>query len=229
MALADEKIHVSSTVRDLAIATQALEKAEQLMAEQESAIQLVDVRIRYIKACVLITENEPDPAQRMAWIRRGIDVGASIQKESPRRVEGYYYQAALKGRHAEMEGGVRGFLEVGEVEELGLKAEKLDASYDDGAPLRLLALLYAKAPSWPKSVGDVDLALEYAEQAVALSDYPLNHYTMAEVLIQAEEFDEARQALQKVLSAPEEGKWARESAHWRAHAETMLTQLQGKP
>ena len=86
-------------------------------------------------------------------------------------------------------------------------------------------MLYAKAPPWPTSVGDVDLGLEYAQKALDLSDYPLNHFIMAEVLIQAEEFEDASVELQKVLSAPNEGKWAAESAHWRTRAELLLRQL----
>jgi hypothetical protein len=91
-----------------------------------------------------------------------------------------------------------------------------------------MAMLYAKAPPWPTSVGDVDLSLEYAERALVVSDYPLNHFIMAEVLIQAEEFADAREELKKVLSAPNEGKWAKESEQWQARAQRLLKQLDQK-
>jgi tetratricopeptide (TPR) repeat protein len=224
IALSDAKIQASASVQELAVAVQALEKAEQLMAERETEVLPVDVHIRMIKACFLITEQEQDTDQRMAWIKHGIEVGELIKKESPKRVEGYYYQAVLKGRHAE-QGGLSAFVETREVEELGQKAVKIDPAYEYGAPLRLMAMLYAKAPPWPTSVGDVDLSLEYAERALVVSDYPLNHLIMAEVLIAAEEFDDAREELKKVLSAPNEGKWAKESGQWQPRAQRLLKQL----
>jgi tetratricopeptide (TPR) repeat protein len=225
IALSDTKIEASFSVQDLSIAVQALEKAQRLMEEQESPITLVDVHVRMVKACFLIGEKETDTDQKMAWIKKGIALGELVQKESPKRVEGYYYQAVLKGRHAEQGGGLSAFVEAREVEELGLKSVEIDASYEEGAPLRLMAMLYAKAPSWPTSVGDVDLGLEYAQKALDISDYPLNHFIMAEVLIQAEEFEDARKELKKVLSAPNKGKWAKESAHWRTQAELLLRRV----
>ncbi len=222
--MSDAKIEAFASVKELSVAVQALEKAERLMGEQETDVALVDVHIRIVKACFLITEQEQDTDQKIAWIKYGIEVGERIKKESPKRVEGYYYLAVLRGRHAE-QGGLSAFVEAREVENLGRKAVKIDPTYEEGAPLRLMAMLYAKAPPWPTSVGDVDLSLEYAERALALSDYPLNHFIMAEVLIQAEEFADAREELKKVLSAPNEGKWAKESAQWQTRAKRLLKQL----
>ena len=115
---------------------------------------------------------------------------------------------------------------AGKVEELGLKAVEIDETFMDYGPLRLLAMLYAKAPPWPTSIGDMDEALDYAERAVTASDYPMNHLIMAEVLIEDDELDKARGELEKVLAAPKVGRWAYEGEQWRPHAMKLLKRIQ---
>jgi hypothetical protein len=111
------------------------------------------------------------------------------------------------------------------VEDLGIKAAELDARFEDGAPYRLLAMLYAKAPPWPTSIGDIDKAIEFADKAVAVSDYPMNHLVRGEVLIEANEDVEARKELKLVLTAPKSGRWAHEGEIWRPYALQLLDRI----
>ncbi len=225
--LGNTLIETSKTEEGLARAAAALEKAGRLLRERRSNFDSAEIHIKLALACFLVSEKEDDPTRKLAWITKGEDAAKAAKRERPNRVEGYYYLALLKGRRIE-QGGLGGIIRVRDVEKLGLKAAEIDPTFEEGGPYRLLAMLYAKAPPWPTSVGDVDLALEYAEKAIEIADYPLNHLFMAEALIEAEEFSKAQEELHKVLAAPKVGRWAREGEQWRPHARQLLRQLKSQ-
>jgi hypothetical protein len=227
MDLADSQLEKASSRTGLIRAVAALEKAEDLLGERPSTVEPTEVQIRLARAAFLISETEDDPTEKLVWITKGEDAAEAVRRARPDRVEGHYYLAVLKGRRVE-QGGLSGIVKVHGVENLGLEAAEIDPSFEDGGPYRLLAMLYAKTPPWPTSIGDVDLALEYAEKAIAISDYPLNHLIMAEVLIEEEEFARAREELRRVLAAPKQGKWAREGEQWRPYARGLLNQLESE-
>ena len=229
MELAEAKSVEDAHIDDLDTAIAALEKLLGKLGTETTGIQIFDVRWRLARACFMASELEKDSPVRLAWIAKGEDSAEAAVRERPERVEGYYYLAVLKGRRAELSGiGFSAIALAKKVEELGKKAVELDPSFEDGAPYRLLAMLYANAPPWPTSIGDMDLALELAEKAVELSDYPMNHLIMAEVLIEDEDYGEARAELKKVLSAPKVGRWAREGERWRPRAMQLMKKLEGE-
>jgi hypothetical protein len=68
------------------------------------------------------------------------------------------------------------------------RAVDLSPEIDDGGPLRLLGILYLKAPPWPTGFGDGEKPLELLREAVEKHpDHPLNHLFYAEVLWEADE------------------------------------------
>ncbi len=68
---------------------------------------------------------------------------------------------------------------------------------DLGGPLRVLGMLYLKAPAWPKGIGDIDKALEYLSRAAEeYPGHPLNHIFYAEVLIEDGRTGEAKKELE---------------------------------
>ena len=187
----------------------------------------MDVQWRLARACFFASELEKEAAIRLNWIAKGEDAGQTAVRERPDRVEGYYYLAVLKGRRAEISGlGFSAMILARKVEHLGEKAVDIDPNFEDGAPYRLLAMLYANAPPWPTSIGDMDKAIEFAQKAIDLSDYPMNHLIMAEVLIEADEIEDARDELKKVLAAPKVGRWANDGERWRPHARRLLSKIQ---
>jgi hypothetical protein len=223
LELADSKIQMWESSKELIVAVGALNR---ILENSDSTILPIEVHIRLASAYFGISEKETVAKRKLDWIDRGIAAAERVVEADPQRVEGYYYLAVLKGRHAQ-QGGMSAIIEVRYVEKFGLKAAQLDSSFGDGAPCRLLAMLYAKAPPWPASVGDMDLALKYAKKAVEISDYPQNHLIMAEVLIAADADPKAvRKELQKVLTAPIEEKWGHEAESWRAKAKELLESLE---
>ncbi|MBN2715336.1 MAG: hypothetical protein JXX14_05745 [Deltaproteobacteria bacterium] len=226
LARADGVSRLNATVDELQSALQDYDELGRRIHSGESSFNSYDVHWRQARALFLLQELTSAKAPKMTWITAGEQAAAAAMADCSICVEGYYYAAVLKGRRAEHSGiGFKALKLVKEVLALGKKAAQIDASFDNAAPLRLLAMLYASAPSWPTSVGDIDLALETAERAIQISDYPMNHLIMAEVLLADEAINDARRELQRVLSAPIGGRWADESGFWRPYAEKLLTEI----
>lgn len=225
--IAEELVLDDAPVSDLETAASALEKAIDLTEEKPGIVKLYELQWRLARACFLASEAIQEPKEKLVWIARGEGVADAASRERSDRVEGYYYLAVLKGRRAEASGlGFSAMVLARRIEKLGLKAVEIDPTFDNASPYRVLAMLYASAPPWPTSIGDIDDALEYAQRAVETSDYPMNHLILAEVLIEADDFTEARIELKKVLAAPMVGKWAHESERWQPHAQKLLDKIE---
>ncbi|MDJ0763784.1 MAG: hypothetical protein QNJ97_12450 [Myxococcota bacterium] len=222
--MADEVIETATDVHGMGRALAALKKAKVQIQTQETNTALFEISFRLAHACFMTAEYESDGVRKTTWLKDGSDEATTAIRERPDRVEGYYYLALIKGRLAER-GGLGGLGQVKEIEILGLKAVELAPGFEAGGPYRLLAMLYAKAPPWPTSIGDVDLGLDYAKKAVAHSDFPLNHLILAEVLIENGFPAQAREELRRVLAAPKMGRWARDGELWRPRARQLLREL----
>jgi tetratricopeptide (TPR) repeat protein len=224
LALADDVLETGASIDALVEAVAALEEISSGRAKGVNTPAPFEVEARMARACYLIAEFEPNLSRRTPWLRKGQLAAEQAMRARPDRVEGTYFLAVILGRLAE-EMGMSALAMVHRVEELGNKAMELDPTFDNAGPYRLLAMLYAKAPAWPVSIGDIDRALELAQEGVEVLDYPLNRYVLAEVLIEAGEKAQARQELRRVLAAPKAGKWAQEGETWRPRARRLLVSL----
>ncbi len=88
------------------------------------------------------TRERLDNAQRAL---AHADAAIALDEE---RVEGHYYRAVAIGRVLELS-TIPDLDQIDELDEAGKRARELDPSFDGAGPLRLLALLYWKAPAWP--------------------------------------------------------------------------------
>lgn len=99
------------------------------------------------------------------------------------------------------------------------QALALSPGIDDGGPLRLLGMLYLKAPAWPNGIGDSDKALELLEKAAKeYPEHPLNHLFYAQALW--DEDDDAALAQVKAEFALGEkllatGNWGYSKEPWQ--------------
>ncbi len=122
----------------------------------------------------------------------------------------------------------RGLMAVGRLSELVARLEVAASvpTEEDGGPLRVLGLLYVRAPGWPMGPGDLDAALELLRRAVRdFPDHPLNHLYLAHALVEAGEPAPARAAAVRAreLCRPERfGDWA---APWQTEADALLQRL----
>ncbi len=230
---ANAKCRLNASAVELKSAVEYYQELAQRAPEVTVSVALYDIRWRMAKAMFLLSEILPERDERLDWLARAEGVAEIAIKDCPDSVEGYYYAAVAKGRRAEISGnGFRALKLVKQVLSLGKKAVEIDDSFVFGAPLRLLAMLHAKAPPWPASVGDIDLAVELAERALSISDYPMNHLTMAEVLIEDDDLQQAINELDHVLDAPlDDSKnawnetWKQERAVWRPYAAELKRQI----
>lgn len=96
----------------------------------------------------------------------------------------HYVLALNVGLEARDQNAKDALLNVGWIlSELEIVVER-DESLDEGGPLRVLGLLYLRAPAWPTSIGDEEQALDLLERAVArFPEHPLNRLALAEALI----------------------------------------------
>jgi tetratricopeptide (TPR) repeat protein len=119
----------------------------------------------------------------------------------------------------------RGMTAVGRLSELvaRLQLAGQQPALDDGGPLRVLGLLYVKAPGWPVGPGDLEAALALLQRAVRdFPNHPLNHLYLAYALADAGERTQALAALARArdLCRPERfGEWA---ARWREEADQLV-------
>ncbi|MEZ4470843.1 MAG: hypothetical protein R3F60_08595 [bacterium] len=75
------------------------------------------------------------------------------------------------------------------------RAVALRPGEDDGGPLRVLGLLYLRAPGWPQGPGDPDQALALLTRAVAeFPGHPDNHLALAEARWTVDEDADAARA-----------------------------------
>jgi tetratricopeptide (TPR) repeat protein len=230
---ANAECRLNASALSLNSAIEYYQELEQRAPAVTVSVPLYDIRWRMAKAMFLLSEILPEREEKLDWLVRSERAAEIAMKDCPGCVEGYYYAAVAKGRRAEISGnGFRALKLVKQVLSLGKKAVEIDESFEFGAPLRLLAMLHAKAPPWPASVGDIDLAVELAKRALSISDYPMNHLAMAEVLIEDDDLQQAIGELDHVLDAPlDDGKdawnetWKQEGVVWRPYAAELKRQI----
>jgi tetratricopeptide (TPR) repeat protein len=132
-------------------------------------------------------------------------VGAEYAKQAinlePKRVEGHYYSGMNLGLTATTKTIGAKFM-VPSVRDAEKKAMAIDSCYDHGGPPRVLGSLYAEAPPWPASIGDPDKGVDLIQQALKCGpDWPLNNLLLANALVKAERYDDAKKQYQIVLDA----------------------------
>lgn len=118
----------------------------------------------------------------------------------------------------------RGMMAVGRLSELvaRLKVAQAMPALDDGGPLRVLGLLYVKAPGWPIGPGDLEAALEILKRAVRdYPDHPLNHLYLAYALVDAGERGQARDELARARELCQAERFGDFAARWREEADQL--------
>jgi len=111
------------------------------------------------------------------------------------------------------------------------RAVDLSPEIDDGGPLRVLGILYLKAPPWPTGFGDGDKALDLLREAVEKHpDHPLNHLFYAEVLWEADEsspVEHIETELATGMRLLAEGNWGYNREPWKKEFDRFLEDIGG--
>lgn len=107
------------------------------------------------------------------------------------------------------------------------RAIDLAPGEDQGGPVRVLGMLYLKAPSWPQGIGDQDRALELlSDAATTWPDHPANHVFYAQALWEVSGEDareDIRMQLRRALDGIKSRDWGYAAERWRADVESLAT------
>ncbi|MEE2901422.1 MAG: tetratricopeptide repeat protein [Myxococcota bacterium] len=149
------------------------------------------------------------------------DNWSRVSDENKKQVESNLYHALCLGLKAQVFptqglGLIKTMLKRAE------QVEQLDATFEHSAGARLMGGIYLKAPAWPTSVGDSELAIEHLERAVKNSaEWPENSLLLAEAYYEEDRIEDAQKVLQQVRkqlsSYPDNG--------WRRHFQKTLEEV----
>jgi hypothetical protein len=171
------------------------------------------------RLCLHLAERDPDPDQRVKLATEGVrfsDEALVLGGEGKGAV--HYYLAANLGLAARDDMALA-LQSLPRLEREMKRAVELSPELDDGGPLRLLGMLYLKAPPWPNGIGDGDKALDLLKRALEkYPGHPLNHLFYAQALWEVEGDGAAGQVRAELavgMRLLSEGNWGYNKEPWR--------------
>jgi tetratricopeptide (TPR) repeat protein len=181
-----------------------------------------------------LAERNPDPGQRETLAAEGVRFAEeALALGADRDAAVHYYLAANLGL-AVRDHMTLAVQNLPRLESEIKRAVELNPGIDDGGPLRLLGMLYLKAPPWPTGVGDGDKALDLLRQAAEqYPNHPLNHLFYAQALWEVEEDGAADRVKAELVVGQEKlaqgdwgysrEPWAKEFAQFQKELEDSLS------
>lgn len=178
----------------LRLATQA-----NFIDKKSNNTALVLSRVAFLVADSIDGDEDKIKKSAEIGVRAARSVG--INSDNP---EACYYFALNQGLIVQMR-GLFALKQLPEIHEALKNAQKVE-TLDSGGPLRVLGMMYLKAPAWPTGIGDLDKSLELLEKATANHpENPQNFMFYAEALIQDDNKEKALENLDiaERLAVPE--------------------------
>jgi tetratricopeptide (TPR) repeat protein len=171
------------------------------------------------RLCLHLAEREANQGKREKLAAEGVNFAEAALAHGGGNDGAVHYYLATNLGLAVREHITLAMENLGRLEAEMKQAVALSPNIDDGGPLRVLGMLYLKAPAWPNGIGDPDKALELLEKAVKEHPgHPLNHLFYAQGLWEEGEGATLAQvkaefALGKRLLA--EGNWGYRKETWK--------------
>lgn len=163
-------------------------------------------------------EGDEDKLQKCAEIGVTAARHAGINKDNP---EACYYFAVNQGIILYKK-GLFGLSKLPEIFE-ALKISQKNEEIDFGGPLRVLGMMYLRAPAWPTGIGDLDKSLELLEKASKkYPAHPQNLMFYAQALIEDGDKDKAIANLDMAYKLATPEIWGMYySKKWRAEIDEL--------
>ncbi|MFT3698040.1 MAG: hypothetical protein QM831_33170 [Kofleriaceae bacterium] len=200
---------------DAAIAARDFQKAQELYLDAAGADETrVDAVIGAMKAIAWRIEHEK--VDKLALAEKEVSLGQWCGKRAPGNAECDYRLAIAIGQQAR-ERTATGKDAMDRMVALLKNASKKAPELDGGAPHRVLAIVYLRAPAWPMGPGDPEAALDEAKAAVTIKSTAENQLTLGEAYAANDQTDAAKQAYGKALGLareskdPDAGQWAKQA------------------
>jgi tetratricopeptide (TPR) repeat protein len=161
---------------------------------------------------------------RRAQLERGMAAARRAVAADPRGPAGHFWLAATMGAMAETAGMRAGLRYRGEIKRELETVLALDPAFQKGSADRALGRWYFKVPrlfggSDQKSLDHLRRSLVYDPDSAASLSF------LADTLIDMNKRDDARQALQKVLTVSIDPEWAPETREFQRQAAATLKRL----
>jgi hypothetical protein len=138
-----------------------------------------------VEAQVWLSDHETEPAARESAATLAVQAAQWCPRIAPDLPDCDFWLGAALGVQAR-ERPATGLSALSKIEAAFKRAAEGKPEMEDAGPDRALALLYLRAPHWPRGPGDPELGLEHAKKAVALRpEYPPNRLALAEALAAA--------------------------------------------
>jgi hypothetical protein len=171
------------------------------------------------RVCLHLAERETNQENREKLAAEGVGFAEDALAQGGSGEGAVHYYLAANLGLAVREHPTLAMGNLGRLEDEMKQALALSPDIDRGGPLRLLGMLYLKAPAWPNGIGDRDKALELLGRAAReYPEQPLNHLFYAQALWDEGDEDSIIQykrelALgEKLLS---EGNWGYNKQPWK--------------
>lgn len=207
--------HEDGGTADMENALLALDKAHELDPHSYEAAW------KAARACAWLADDQYDDKNKRAHFSgRGTDYAKAAVALNPKGIEGLYYSGINLGLSTTTKLVGAKFM-VPSVRDAAKKAMQVDSGYDRGGPPRLLGSLYAEAPPWPASIGDPDKGVDLltlSMKAPGGDTWPQNDLLLANALVKAEKYDEAKRHYQVVLAAQPTPEDAHFLPRWKEKA-----------
>ncbi|MDD2768186.1 MAG: hypothetical protein PHT19_05605 [Methylococcus sp.] len=171
------------------------------------------------RICLHLAERDADPVERERYAWEGVRFAeAAVAQGGKDDGSVHYYLAANLGL-AVRDDMTQAMANLHRLEDEFKLAAKLSPDYDAGGPLRLLGMLYLKAPPWPSGIGDGDKALDLLKQAVDKHPtHPLNHLFYAQAMWEVDgELDSklVKQEMNTGMKLLDSGNWGYNKKTWK--------------
>jgi tetratricopeptide (TPR) repeat protein len=200
---------------DMENALLALDKAHELDPHSYEAAW------KAARVCAWLADDQyNDKNKRAHFSGRGTDYAKAAVALNPKGIEGLYYSGINLGLETTTKLVGAKFM-VPSVRDAAKKAMQVDSGYDRGGPPRLLGALYSEAPPWPASIGDPDKGVDLltlSMKAPGGDSWPQNELLLANALVKAEKYDEAKRHYQVVLAAQPTPEDAHFLPQWKEKA-----------
>jgi tetratricopeptide (TPR) repeat protein len=206
---------------DLAKAKQAADLYEQALAadpENEKAAWKA-ARVLY-----WIGRNTKGDEAKVKVFERGIADAKKAIAIDPLSLGGHYWLGVSYGLYGSAKGISKSLSLINPIKEEMAKVIAIEPKYDEGGPYRVLGRLYFKVPgifggSNSDAIKNLKTAIKYGPTRW------LNQLYLAEVYIDEDENDKAKELLAQVIKGPAPKGLEPEYAMWKAKAQELMKEL----
>ncbi|WP_228720094.1 sterol transporter outer membrane protein BstC [Methylococcus geothermalis] len=182
------------------------------------------------RLCLHLAERDSDPAERERFAWEGVKLAETALAQGGKDDGAVHYYLAANLGLAVRDDMTVAMANLHRLEDEFEAAVRLSPDVDDGGPLRLLGMLYLKAPPWPAGIGDGDKALDLLQRAVDKHPaHPLNHLFYAQALWEVNgEGRRVKEEMAAGMKLLESGHWGYNKKPWKQEFADLREEI-GEP